>query len=62
MPQLANSSGVPLRRSDPRRVFLVSCPSWLKLPALGPRKREYLVYFSGFLVRPFQLLSPTRES
>merc|ERR1712093_595652 len=49
MPQLANSSGVPLRRSDPRRVFLVSCPSWLKLPALGPRKREYLVYFSGFL-------------
>ncbi|BGP38974.1 Vacuolar protein sorting-associated protein 68 [Rhodotorula kratochvilovae] len=49
MPQLPSSSGVPLRRTDPRRVFLVSCPGWLRLPALGPRKREFLVYFAGAL-------------
>ncbi|GAA5889959.1 hypothetical protein JCM8208_001181 [Rhodotorula glutinis] len=49
MPTLQSSSGVPLRRSDPRRVFLISCPGWLKLPALGPRKREFLVYFAGAL-------------
>ncbi|SCV70906.1 BQ2448_3668 [Microbotryum intermedium] len=40
------SSSVPMRRHDPRRVCLVSLPK----VALGPRKREYLVYFSGALV------------
>ncbi|SCZ98669.1 BZ3500_MvSof-1268-A1-R1_Chr7-1g09236 [Microbotryum saponariae] len=39
------SSSVPMRRHDPRRVCLISMPKI----ALGPRKREYLVYFSGAL-------------
>ncbi|SGY79555.1 BQ5605_C008g05162 [Microbotryum silenes-dioicae] len=39
------SSSVPMRRHDPRRVCLISMPKM----ALGPRKREYLVYFSGAL-------------
>lgn len=47
MPSLPASSGVPLRRTDPRRVFLISLPKI----TLGPRKREFLVYFAGALVR-----------
>ncbi|ORY91664.1 hypothetical protein BCR35DRAFT_298918 [Leucosporidium creatinivorum] len=35
----------PLRRTDPRRVCLISLPK----VSLGPRKREFLVYFSGAL-------------
>ncbi|GAA6001361.1 Vps68p [Rhodotorula paludigena] len=45
MPSLPASSGVPLRRTDPRRVFLISLPKI----TLGPRKREFLVYFAGAL-------------
>lgn len=38
-------SSAPLSRHDPRRVCLISLPTI----SLGPRKREFLVYFSGAL-------------
>ncbi|GAA6029778.1 hypothetical protein JCM8097_001045 [Rhodosporidiobolus ruineniae] len=44
MPSMTTSS-LPLRTADPRRVCLISLP---KLH-LGPRKREFLVYFAGAL-------------
>ncbi|BGP14981.1 hypothetical protein JCM10213_007215 [Rhodosporidiobolus nylandii] len=44
MPSLA-STKLPLRSTDPRRVCLISLPK----VNLGPRKREFLVYFAGAL-------------
>ncbi|GAA5868165.1 hypothetical protein JCM8547_003365 [Rhodosporidiobolus lusitaniae] len=44
MPSMASSS-LPLRSGDPRRVCLISLPKI----SLGPRKREFLVYFAGAL-------------
>ncbi|GAA5894921.1 hypothetical protein JCM6882_008245 [Rhodosporidiobolus microsporus] len=44
MPSMASSS-LPLRSGDPRRVFLINLPKI----SLGPRKREFLVYFAGAL-------------
>jgi hypothetical protein len=40
------SSSLPMRSGDPRRVFLLRLPKI----SLGPRKREFLVYFAGALV------------
>ncbi|GAA5871401.1 hypothetical protein JCM5296_006137 [Sporobolomyces johnsonii] len=39
------TASLPLRRGDPRRVCLIRLPNI----ALGPRKREFLVYFAGAL-------------
>ncbi|GAA5821906.1 hypothetical protein JCM11251_004772 [Rhodosporidiobolus azoricus] len=39
------ASSLPLRSGDPRRVFLINLPKI----NLGPRKREFLVYFAGAL-------------
>ena len=47
---------VPLRASDPRRVFRIPMPSI----SLGPRKRELLVYLSGALVGRSPFLWPFR--
>ncbi|GAA5986426.1 hypothetical protein JCM11641_000995 [Rhodosporidiobolus odoratus] len=44
MPALG-STNLPLRSTDPRRVCLISLPK----VHLGPRKREFLVYFAGAL-------------
>ncbi|KAK4055738.1 Vacuolar protein sorting-associated protein 68 [Microbotryomycetes sp. JL201] len=41
----SSTASRPLRRTDPRRVCLVHLPKI----SLGPRKREFLVYFSGAL-------------
>ncbi|GAA6023078.1 hypothetical protein JCM10207_007712 [Rhodosporidiobolus poonsookiae] len=44
MPSMV-SNNLPLRSGDPRRVCLIQLPKI----SLGPKKREFLVYFAGAL-------------